>query len=222
MFQITPAFAVPFVEALLPNADALNAELHALFVAREAEGAKYRNPATSMRINPGLFESDFTLFSWQDACVQTLRDFCWSALSRTIAQLNGYGPADMNRIAIRSHTWFHITRKGGYFGLHNHPMASWSGVYCVSSGTEDPANSESGVLHFSNPLQLANMFVDGGNHRIRAPYGMTGKSFKLRPGQLVLFPSWVNHEVLPFTGEGERITVAFNCWFDLLDGEGHA
>jgi hypothetical protein len=29
----------------------------------------------------------------------------------------------------------------------------------------------------------------------------------------VLFPSWVFHEVLPFHGEGERVTVAFNCWF---------
>ena len=32
-------------------------------------------------------------------------------------------------------------------------------------------------------------------------------------GQLVLFPSWVLHDVKPFEGEGERITVAFNCWF---------
>jgi hypothetical protein len=29
----------------------------------------------------------------------------------------------------------------------------------------------------------------------------------------VLFPSWVMHDVKPFHGDGERITVAFNCWF---------
>jgi hypothetical protein len=25
------------------------------------------------------------------------------------------------------------------------------------------------------------------------------------------------HDVKPFEGEGERITVAFNCWFSLKD-----
>lgn len=219
MFQITPAFAVPFVEAQLPQSEALNAELHALFLEREAEG-KVRNPATSMRINPGLFESEFNLFSWPEACVQQLREFCWSALSRAIAQLSGYGAAEMNQLQILSHTWFHITRRGGWFGLHNHPMASWSGVYCVSPGRDDGTHPDSGVLHFANPLSLANMYVDAANNRIRAPYGMNGKRFQLKPGQLVLFPSWVQHEVFPFVGDGERITVAFNCWFAFQDARG--
>ena len=29
----------------------------------------------------------------------------------------------------------------------------------------------------------------------------------------MLFPSWILHDVKPYEGEGERITVAFNCWF---------
>ena len=40
-------------------------------------------------------------------------------------------------------------------------------------------------------------------------------AFDLQPGQLVLFPSWVQHQVMPFYGEGERITVAFNCAMSL-------
>lgn len=215
MFQLLPAFAVPMAEARLPKCEDLNRELKALFLAREKEGGKWRNPASSMRINPGLFESDFTLFSWPEPCVQTLREFCWSAMSRAISQLSGYGAEEMNRLRIFSHTWFHITRRGGFFGLHNHPMASWSGVYCVSAGEDDPAHPDSGILHFMNPNQLANMFVDPANARLRAPYSMGGKRVKFEPGQLVLFPSWLQHEVLPFHGEGERITVAFNCWFDL-------
>ena len=31
-------------------------------------------------------------------------------------------------------------------------------------------------------------------------------------GQLVIFPSWLMHEVLPYLGERERIVVAFNAW----------
>lgn len=213
MFQIVPAFAVPVAEALMPQCDAVNRDLCELFLAREAEGQRWRNPQPTMQINPALFESDFDLFKWPQACVQTLRDYCWAMLSQTIAQLNGYGVEEMKRLQIFDHTWFHITRKGGFFGLHNHPMASWSGVYCVSCGTGDEEHPESGKLHFANPMALANMFVDPANLKIRTPYSMSGKSYRLRPGQLVLFPSWVAHEVLPFFGEGERITVAFNCWF---------
>ena len=39
----------------------------------------------------------------------------------------------------------------------------------------------------------------------------------VRRDQLVMFPSWVLHDVKPFEGDGERITVAFNCWFTLPD-----
>jgi uncharacterized protein (TIGR02466 family) len=217
MFQIVPAFACPFVETDLPRCEALNAELKALVLAREAAGEAYRNPATSMRINPGLFESEFTFFASPEPCVQTLREFCWGALSRAIAQLNGYSAEQMARLEIMSHTWFHVTRKGGYFGLHNHPMASWSGVYCIDPGDGDGGHPESGALHFLNPMQLANMYVDAANVKIRPPYGMGGKTYHFKAGQLVLFPSWVNHEVLPFHGEGTRITVAFNCWFKMRE-----
>jgi uncharacterized protein (TIGR02466 family) len=219
MFQIVPAFAVPFADVMLPGMDALNTELRTLFLAREAEGAKWRNPSPSMKVDPALFESDFNLFAWPDACVQQLREACIAALSRLIAQLNGYGKAEMDRLQIHSHTWFHVTRPGGYFGLHNHPMASWSGVYCVDPGDNTGTREDSGVLHFANPLQLANMFVDPANSHLRNPYAMGGRSFPLKAGQLVLFPSWVNHEVLPYTGRGERITVAFNTWYAMAGAE---
>ena len=221
MFQIVPAFAVPFAETVLADCDALNAELAALFLARESEGPRYANPRPSMQITHQMFESEFEVFAWPEPCIQKLREFCIAALSRAIAQLNGYRGEEVARMRIASHTWFHVTRRGGYFGLHNHPMASWSGVYCVSAGQDDGTHVDSGKLHFSNPLQLANMFIDPANSHLRPPYSMSGRSYRLVPGQLVLFPSWVNHEVLPFHGEGERITVAFNAWFH-LDEQGGA
>lgn len=213
MATIKPLFAVPIGEAFLPNADALNAELRTLILSREAEPERYRNPYPSNQVAAALFESDFTMFSWTEPCVVTLRDWCWAQLAHLVQQLNGYAPAEMHDIAIQSHTWFHVTRHGGYFGNHNHPMASWSGVYCVATGDSDPSIPMSGVLRFLNPMMLANMFLDPGNQRIRAPYASGAYHVHFKPGQLLLFPSWLVHEVLPFYGTGERITIAFNCWF---------
>lgn len=211
--EIAPIFAVPFARDFLPDAEPLNAELKALLLAREAEGGRYANPMPSLKQQPGVFESDFTLFSWPEPCIKTLHRFCWQALARVVGELNGYSAQEVMALRIASHTWYHVTRYGGFTILHTHPMASWSGVYCVTPGETPPDRPESGVLRFHNPHHYSNYFLDAGNLRLRPPYHHGTWSVPLKAGQLVLFPSWLQHEVLPFYGNDERITVAFNCWF---------
>lgn len=213
---ITPAFAVPFAQDFLVDAS-LNVELRKLLLAREAQGKRYANPNPSLRQQPGVFESEFDLFSWPEPCVQQLRSFCWAALGRTIKELNDYSSEEMQRLQIFSNTWFHVTRQGGFTILHTHPMASWSGVYCITPGETPTDRPESGVLRFHNPHHYSNYFMDAGNLRLKSPYHHGSWNLQLQPGQLVLFPSWLQHEVLPFYGNDERITVAFNCWFGMKD-----
>lgn len=208
-----PLFAVPFSLTRHPAPAALNTQLRALFLAREAEGERYANPTRMVDRNAHLFESRFDLFDWPEACVQDLKKFCWGQLYRTIGEVNGYDLADLQRLHIADSTWFHVTRRGGYFGLHNHPMATWSGVYCVGAGGRAPDHPDSGALVFVNPHATSQMFKDGSTLNMHRPYSTTAHRFRLEPGQLVLFPSWLLHEVRPFHGDGERITVAFNTWF---------
>lgn len=216
-FSINPVFAVPFAQDFLPDADRLNTDLRALLLAREAEGQRYANPNPSLRQQAGVFESDFNLFAWPEPCVQALREFAWATLGRTVQELNGYSAEEIRRIQIYSHTWFHVTRHGGFTIAHTHPMASWSGVYCVAPGETPDDRPESGVLRFHNPHFYSNVFLDPGNARLLAPFHHGTWSIKFKAGQLVLFPSWLQHEVLPFYGSDERITIAFNCWFGSLD-----
>ena len=213
MFQIVPAFSVPMVFAKLPDADALNAELRELFVARAGDD-RYRNPDPFTHRNEALFESNFRLFDWPQASVQRLREFCWSTLYGAIRELNGYDLDTLKRLHIACEAWFHVTRKGGYFGPHNHPLHSWSGVYCVSHGGDDP-DSDSGKLTMINPQAVCTMYIDKAISQMKPPYSMANRMLRLTPGDLVLFPSWVLHEVLPFEGDEPRITVAFNARFQL-------
>ena len=60
---------------------------------------------------------------------------------------------------------------------------------------------------------MSGMYVDAGSEFLKPPFGVQNFGLLLEAGQLVLFPSSVLHHVLPFQGEGERITVAFNCAF---------
>jgi uncharacterized protein (TIGR02466 family) len=214
--EVAPMFAVPLAQARHPGHRELNAALRTLLLAREKD-PRFANPSPSLKQQAGVFESDFNLFAWPEACIRQLRDFCWAELGRTLQALNNYTAAEMARLQIYSHTWFHVTRRDGFVIAHNHAMASWSGVYCVAPGRTPPDRPESGVLRFHNPHHYSNMFLDAGNARLAAPFHHGTWSVPLQDGQLVLFPSWVPHEVLPFYGDDERITIAFNCWFGMRD-----
>lgn len=219
MAQLMPFFAVPFAFAKYENSAALHAELKDVFRARAAEGARYANPRPLTQRNPQVFESNFELFRSPEQCIQQLKEFCWQHLLQLIAELNGYDAAMLQRLLIYSDSWFHVTRRGGFFGLHNHPMASWSGVYCVDPGQHDADKPDSGLLSFVNPTVASSMYLDVANTSMRGPFSNHIRHVRLEPGQLVLFPSWVLHDVKPYEGDTERITVAFNCWFQLREAD---
>src|ERR1044072_2921263 len=162
MAEILPFFAVPFGFAKLENCAPLNQELRDLFLARSAAGGEHANPRPLTQRNPQLFESNFGLFRSQERCLQQLKEFCWWHLIKRVCDVNGYDDTLRGRLMIYSDAWFHVTRRGGFFGLHNHPNASLSGVYCV-----DPGQRGSGLLTFVNPMLTSNMYLDSANTSLR-------------------------------------------------------
>lgn len=211
--NVFPAFAVPMAEAFHPDPAALNADLAALIRRLEAEGAAHRNPDPVVHQPDGLYESDFNFFARQDPSVVALRAWVWSQLGEFLRNINPGMANGFAGLRIASQTWFHLTRSGGYFGYHNHGMASWSGVYCVDDGQPDPTYSNNGALVFPHPQLAANTFLDPANAVMRWPFTHGNFVVNTTPGKLMLFPSWLGHYVTPFRGQGERITVAFNAWF---------
>ncbi|TXH74669.1 MAG: hypothetical protein E6Q88_04165 [Lysobacteraceae bacterium] len=211
--NVYPAFAVPFGDAHYPDPSALNAALSELILALEAQGAGYRNPEPVVHQPAGLFESEFDFFARNEPCVQELRAFAWGALREFLCEINPQIAQGTQGLQISSQTWFHVTRSGGYFGYHNHPMASWSGVYCVSDGQPDEHFSNNGCLVFPHPQAAANTFLDSANGVLRWPFSHGNYVLSPIPGRLVFFPSWLGHYVTPFHGAGQRITIAFNAWF---------
>ena len=215
--EIMNMFAVPFTFSLHPEKERMNEALKRYIFKHEKDGGG-TNPRPLTQRNAAVYESHFNLFRVNDPAVQELKAFCWNQLLSVIARLNAYDLPTVNRLQIFNDSWFHITRRGGFFGLHNHPNASWSGVYCVDAGKNDPGKNDSGVLSFVSPtLMSGGMHQDAANAKMQLPYGNMVAQLSLAPGQLVMFPSWVLHDVKPFEGDGERITIAFNCWFTLPD-----
>ncbi len=207
-------FAVPIVQTQYPKAEQLNPQLEKLFIERAGEGDKYRNPHMTGG-KEGLFESDFNVFSWPDKPVQELRRFILSALVKVVADLNQFKQPELDRLEIFTHTWFHVTYNGGYTRAHNHPMASWSIVYCIDPGETSPEHPDSGILRFEDIRHLGQMYLDPANMHMVAPYGFGSINYKLEAGQLYLFPSYLVHEVAPYFGSRPRITLSSNTWFKM-------
>jgi len=215
--DLVTMFAVPFAFSRYTEHERVNPPLRRFVLQQEARGSAAANPLPLTQRNAAVYESHFNLFRENEPALQELKTFCWDQLLATIGMLNGYDLPTLERLQIYNDCWFHVSRRGGFFGLHNHPNASWSGVYCVDPGQHDADKKDSGVLSFVNPMIMSAMHMDAGIARMKLPFGYQVANVRLIPGQLVIFPSWVLHDVKPFEGEGERITIAFNCWFTLPD-----
>ena len=162
----------------------------------------------------GLYESDFNFFRVAHESVTTLLEWCRASVFEAARHANDQRWPAGARIGIDVHeSWCHITQRGGYHDMHNHPNSSWSGIFYVRAGESD-LSTKNGCNRFYSPWTPA--YSDIGTHW----YTQTA-SIDLPPkeGGLVVFPSWLQHSALPYAGDVERVVIAFNCKF--LDGTNH-
>lgn len=213
---VRPYFAVPVAELAFERAGQVNPTLRERLLDWERNEGK-RSSVPTQVAKHAVYESDFSLFYRKDPLVAELAQFCLTSVGDLVMRLNRYSAADMRDLRIYHHSWYHVTRYGGYTAAHNHPMASWSGVYCVAPGESVPDKPESGILRLYDGRANPSMYLDPGNSHLDEPYGFGTLPLQLQAGQLILFPSYLLHEVTPFWGRDERITIAFNCWIRYAD-----
>ncbi len=209
--EVEALFSTPILRVKYPSSIGLNIELHRYFKELESKGDTFRNVTGTPTVQRNIFESEMNLFSHKEPCVQELRSFMLGTIFSMIKALKSENDSsDYSKLI--NHTWFHITRDRGYVGPHNHPMAAWSAVYYVSSGEIDTSYPDSGCIRFFNPNQSLGLYRDPSNSNLKLPFSNGMRVLKPEAGTLIVFPSYLSHEVAPFYGEGERVCVATNCW----------
>ena len=92
--------------------------------------------------------------------------------------------------------WVNLLKVGGHHSGHIHPHSMLSGTLYV----EVPSGS--GPIRFEDPRLPLMMAAPA-----RADAFVTVAP---RPGMLLLWESWLRHEVLPGRGRGERLSISFN------------
>ena len=92
--------------------------------------------------------------------------------------------------------WVNLLKSGGHHSGHIHPHSIISGTFYV----EVPRGS--GAIRFEDPRLPLMMAAP--------PRPETFVTVEPRPGLLLLWESWLRHEVLPGSGRGERLSISFN------------
>jgi uncharacterized protein (TIGR02466 family) len=103
--------------------------------------------------------------------------------------------------------WVNIMGHGAVHGLHLHPLSSISGSYYVAVPAGSPG------LKFEDP-RLERFMASPPRLAAARRGNRPWVTLRARAGDLVLFESWLRHEVTPNAVAAERVSISFNySWF---------
>lgn len=102
-----------------------------------------------------------------------------------------------------THFWANIMPPGVTHSMHIHPLSVISGSFYVQT----PRNCSS--IKFEDP-RMVNFMASPPRKLDAHPSNQRYISIQPQAGEVVLFESWMRHEVPPNTAKSERISVSFN------------
>ncbi len=204
--KIQHLFAAPLYQFMWNDCPLMNLELRRLILEKRDE-----LPSERMS-NSGGWQSPKTLHTWKAPCFQTLVTMVETAVLTILGESIGQDAlSSIEQWHIAA--WANVNECGDYNMIHNHSGGVFSGVYYVDVGTPDAQRPNSGVLSFRSPT-LAQLAID--NLRAPEPLRKLFKSnFAIAPknGLMLVFPSWLEHQVHPYHGHGPRISVSWDVIF---------
>lgn len=180
----------------LPSPASLNQALEKLILARQLVDAGVTQS------NLGGWHSALDLLRWATDPIRPV--------VQRIIQLADSATDDLQakpgeRRGWMLEAWANVNPPGGAANaMHSHGGSYWSAVYYVRV---DPG--EGGELVLYDPrLPVIDMHAPA--LRFRDCGGEQQAAIKPVAGMIVIFPSWLQHAVRPWVGDGARISIAMN------------
>lgn len=200
--ELRSYFATPVAVVQLPDAAELNAEIREAVLLREEKTAGVQHS------NLGGWQSDHEFASWGGASGKRMLEAAIQLATKMTANRAGKAV----NIAWKVTAWANINRRGHGNEFHTHPGCFWSGTYYVDDGGIGEDRELDGAFEMQDPRGVAPAMY-APNLGFSTPGGQSvGASELIYPkaGQLILFPSWLQHAVRPYHGDKTRISIAFN------------
>ncbi|UYN95328.1 MAG: 2OG-Fe(II) oxygenase family protein [Enhydrobacter sp.] len=201
-FHVFALFPTPIVHYDVPDGAALNVELKA------AIGKQRKTDAGTQHSNYGGWQSSWDMEKWAGMPAVKLLAFARNTANRVTCNRQGQPVA----MTWRANMWANVNRAGDGNEFHSHPGSFWSGVYYVDDGGIGADPSLGGELEFMDP-RAPGVAMYAPQLAFNVPGGLSvGANEVVLPkaGRMVLFPAWILHQVRPYRGTAERISIAFN------------
>jgi len=200
--QLRTYFPTPVAVATLTGSATLNAALKRAILERAQAHPSVQHS------NLGGWQSSWDFASWGGSAGDTVLRTAAALASRMTSDRQGR-PTD---IKWRVNAWANINRAGHGNEFHTHPGCYWSGTYYVDDGGIGEDAALGGEFEMQDPRGVAPAMY-APMLCFATPGGRSaGASELIRPkaGTMVMFPAWLLHQVRPYRGGAERISIAFN------------
>jgi Putative 2OG-Fe(II) oxygenase len=197
---VMPILATPLGVATIPDFVPLNEELHALFTQRATADAAAAG-------NPLRYVSRDDLLEWPDAPLRRLNQLLIGAVYSLVGNISDIGEAQLRALKLEARAWFTLIRPNGNIPAASYPMTAWCAIYCVAAPQTRDTRADSGVVRLYES-RLGTSFQDATNAALRIPYASSHYSWRPLPGQLVIFPASLTHEVALLRAHEELILVS--------------
>ena len=137
-----------------------------------------------------------------------IREFIQVHLNQYTFKIHGMGRKDLIHITT---SWLNLTKPGMSHHHHTHPNSFISGVFYFETIPDD------NILFTAPSLShVAKFYIKENTNK----YTTNQVRNSVHDGLLILFPSWLRHEVSENESEKDRISLAFNTFPSGHFGEG--
>ena len=201
-FDVFALFPTPVVHYEVPGSAELNAELRAVIERQE------KFDAGTEHSNFGGWQSTWDMDKWGGVPVLKLLAHMRNTANRVTCNRQGQPVV----VTWKANIWANVNRTGHGNEFHSHPGSFWAAVYYVDDGGIATDPSLGGELEIMDP-RAPGVAMYAPQLAFNVPGGLSvgaNEVVRPKPGLMVMFPAWLLHQVRPYKGSAERISIACN------------
>ena len=186
-YNVVPAFPSPIIQVYVEE-DTSELLEHDQYTVSHEQNDNYENPLSSRRVLEKYPKS---------------KEILLNKFTSVAEEVLGYKKRDY---AITT-SWFTLTNKGEGSQLHKHKNSFWSCVYYYQ---EEYPEKTGGIL-FDNPnVEKFDFYFSAGDVEEINNINSLACIIPPQPNLLLIFPSYLQHQIMKHNSDVSRSSLAFN------------